>query len=79
LNSTNTKQSIIDAYNRITIVDRAACYVWFYTGQWFSCGFLYEDKKYGELIVIQFNQGYNYIVQCIGGQININQFNTTVI
>jgi hypothetical protein len=78
-NSADIKQSIINAYNKITLVHRPACYTWFYTGQWFACGFIYTGKEYGKLIVIKYNQGYNYILQCSEGQITVSRFDVTEI
>jgi hypothetical protein len=77
--STNTKQSIIDAYSVITLVGKPACYQWFYSGQWFACGFIYSDKKYGKLIVIQYGENENYILKCLESQITLRRFDSTVI
>lgn len=78
-NSADTKQCVIEAYNRITLTGRPACYTWFYTGTWFACGHVYNDKKHGELFAIKYTKGQNYILQCIEGQITVSRFDTTEV
>jgi hypothetical protein len=79
LNSANEKQSIINAYNNITLVGKPACYTWSYSGSWFGCGYIYSDKRHGELIVFRYVKDNNYILQCLEGTITVSSFNTTVI
>lgn len=79
MNSADAKQSVIDAYNSITLVGRPACYTWFYTGTWFACGYIYNDKRHGVLFAIKYTIGQNFILQCTEGRITVSRFDTTEV
>ena len=70
---------MIEAFNKATLVNRPACYSWMHSGVWFGCGFIYTDKRHGELFGIKYSQGNNYILQCLEGQITVSRYNTTVV